>query len=338
MNHNAIVPVSPGNPTGVTSHPSGSPSSHLGEGERSHPHHRRDLLLFRPPSAAHLFDDPPRRDVIACTALERSRHPRLPRRCSRRRRTARLEALKILDCVAICAHRSGRSPASPASSTPPSGDGSRRAIAIHQQRFESVMADRPGGFELVAAGAYFGWVRYPGNSPPTTPANSPSTTTSSPFRGRRSPKRTTHAAHQLRQPRCRQIDRPGERLAEWSHESTLYRPGIGNTRPVRAASTATTSSSSTPPMWGTSCGRGRGRRDPRRGDPLETPAWLRWSAPDKVVRGRNYLDHIEEMGATDRQRDVFRQVRQLADRRHRRSRPPPVEVSTHIDWRSNSPS
>ena len=35
-------------------------------------------------------------------------------------------------------------------------------VAGDRTRFESVMADRPGDFELVAVGAYFGWVRYPG--------------------------------------------------------------------------------------------------------------------------------------------------------------------------------
>ncbi|MEL6983677.1 MAG: aminotransferase, partial [Actinomycetota bacterium] len=28
-------------------------------------------------------------------------------------------------------------------------------------RFAAVMAERPGGFELVTAGAYFGWCRHP---------------------------------------------------------------------------------------------------------------------------------------------------------------------------------
>ncbi|MEZ5217820.1 MAG: aminotransferase class I/II-fold pyridoxal phosphate-dependent enzyme [Ilumatobacteraceae bacterium] len=34
-------------------------------------------------------------------------------------------------------------------------------------RFRRVMADRPGGFELVTAGAFFGWVRHPFAETPT---------------------------------------------------------------------------------------------------------------------------------------------------------------------------
>ena len=34
-------------------------------------------------------------------------------------------------------------------------------IAAKQQRFEEVMAAKPGGFELLSAGAYYGWVSHP---------------------------------------------------------------------------------------------------------------------------------------------------------------------------------
>jgi aspartate/methionine/tyrosine aminotransferase len=76
-----------------------------------------------------------------------------------------IEALKLLDCVAISAPRIGQEAALA---------GLRRAgtwrreqrdrIARLQVQFEEVMAPRPAGFELVAAGAYFGWVRHPGTT------------------------------------------------------------------------------------------------------------------------------------------------------------------------------
>ena len=91
-------------------------------------------------------------------------------------------------------------------------------IATHQQRFESVMADRPGGFELVAAGAYFGWVRYPGTLATDDALRKlvvdhdvlaiPGTAF------------TEGDEHMLRisfaNLDAEQIDRLGERLAEWS--------------------------------------------------------------------------------------------------------------------------
>jgi aspartate/methionine/tyrosine aminotransferase len=38
-----------------------------------------------------------------------------------------------------------------------------RVAEMHEKRrtFETVMASNPGGFELAAAGAFFGWVRHP---------------------------------------------------------------------------------------------------------------------------------------------------------------------------------
>ncbi len=72
------------------------------------------------------------------------------------------QSLKILDCVAISAPRIGQEAA--------------LAGLLHAQewrleqvarvreledRFLTVMANKPGGFEVVASGAYFGWVRQP---------------------------------------------------------------------------------------------------------------------------------------------------------------------------------
>lgn len=79
---------------------------------------------------------------------------------------ARVEALKILDCIAISA---------PAIGQTASATGLTEATAWRQEQadrtrdlqaqFEDVMAEQPGGFALVTAGAYFGWVRAPGYEP-----------------------------------------------------------------------------------------------------------------------------------------------------------------------------
>lgn len=79
------------------------------------------------------------------------------------------EALKFVDCVQICAPRIGQE-AVVAGLT--SAGTWRRAqadrIAANRRHFEHVMADRPGGFELVSSGAFFGWVRHPARDRPTS--------------------------------------------------------------------------------------------------------------------------------------------------------------------------
>ena len=72
------------------------------------------------------------------------------------------EALKLIDCMQICAPRIGQEAVL---------CGLREAQAWRaaqtervrgaQHVFERVMAGRPGGFELVSVGAFFGWVRHP---------------------------------------------------------------------------------------------------------------------------------------------------------------------------------
>ncbi|MEM7141586.1 MAG: aminotransferase [Actinomycetota bacterium] len=72
------------------------------------------------------------------------------------------EALKILDCVAICTSSTGQHAAE--AGLRHAGQWRRaqadRILGI-QHRFETMMAERPGGYVLVSAGAYFGWVRHP---------------------------------------------------------------------------------------------------------------------------------------------------------------------------------
>ncbi len=79
------------------------------------------------------------------------------------------ETLKILDCVAICAPRAGQEAVIAGLRGAQSW---RRAkverIGALQRAFEHTMASKPGGFELLSAGAFFGWVRHPMTATPAT--------------------------------------------------------------------------------------------------------------------------------------------------------------------------
>lgn len=78
------------------------------------------------------------------------------------------EALKLLDCVAISAPRIAQEAAlTGLVHTGPWRSEQVARIAGLQRRFEDAMARGPGGFELVSAGAYFGWVRHPFSEVPT---------------------------------------------------------------------------------------------------------------------------------------------------------------------------
>lgn len=72
------------------------------------------------------------------------------------------EVAKLIDCVTICAPRVGQE-AAYAGLTEASEwrDQKVAEIAEKEARFTRVMELRPGGFELVSAGAYYGWVRHP---------------------------------------------------------------------------------------------------------------------------------------------------------------------------------
>jgi aspartate/methionine/tyrosine aminotransferase len=72
------------------------------------------------------------------------------------------EMMKLLDCVAICAPRIGQEAAWAGLSGAQQWRRARaREIAESRRAFETVMADRPGGFELLSAGGFFGWIRHP---------------------------------------------------------------------------------------------------------------------------------------------------------------------------------
>ena len=72
------------------------------------------------------------------------------------------EALKIFDCVAICTSSIGQHAAE--AGLRHSGAWRREQagrILELQHTFVAMMNERPSGYELVSAGAYFGWVRHP---------------------------------------------------------------------------------------------------------------------------------------------------------------------------------
>lgn len=72
------------------------------------------------------------------------------------------EVMKLLDCVAICPPRVGQE-AAWAGLASAQGWRAERAEEMTGKRrwLETVMADRPGGFELLSCGGFFGWVRHP---------------------------------------------------------------------------------------------------------------------------------------------------------------------------------
>ena len=72
------------------------------------------------------------------------------------------ESAKLIDCVTICPPRLGQEAAIAGLSRAQEWRAAKiAAIAANQRRFEQVMASTPGGFELVSAGGYYGWVRHP---------------------------------------------------------------------------------------------------------------------------------------------------------------------------------
>ena len=78
------------------------------------------------------------------------------------------EAMKLLDCVAICAPRIGQEAAYAGLTTAIEWREEQVArIGAVQERFETMMAERPGGWELASSGAYFGWARHPFGVEPT---------------------------------------------------------------------------------------------------------------------------------------------------------------------------
>lgn len=79
------------------------------------------------------------------------------------------QVAKLLDCVAICAPRIGQEAALAGLTEAAQWRRERAADLVERRRwFQTVMAERPGGFELLTAGGFFGWVRHPFADRPTS--------------------------------------------------------------------------------------------------------------------------------------------------------------------------
>jgi aspartate/methionine/tyrosine aminotransferase len=73
-----------------------------------------------------------------------------------------VEMMKLFDCMAICAPRLGQEAAIEALRSAKEWRRDRvLEIRAKQARFEAALTSMPGGFELCAAGAFYGWVRHP---------------------------------------------------------------------------------------------------------------------------------------------------------------------------------
>ncbi len=72
------------------------------------------------------------------------------------------EVMKLLDCVAICAPRIGQEAARAGLASAGEWRRARASEVKGRQRgLEKALAGRPGGFELVTCGGFFGWIRHP---------------------------------------------------------------------------------------------------------------------------------------------------------------------------------
>ncbi len=163
----AIVLVTPGNPTGVTLTP-----HQLADFLEVARRHGVALVLdetyrsFRgTDEPAHsLFADPQWTDTLI-SLHSFSKDLALPGYrvgAVAASRELQREVTKLLDCVAICAPRIGQE-AVLAGLAAAAGWQAARAAELAGRRVElaDVMARRPGGFELLGLGGFFGWVRHP---------------------------------------------------------------------------------------------------------------------------------------------------------------------------------
>lgn len=169
----ALVLVSPGNPTGVTVPPATIHA--FADLARAH-----DLALIvdetyrnfrdtdQPPHD--LFTDPAWADTVV-SLHSFSKDLAIPGyRVGAIVAGERVldEIMKIMDCVQISAPRISQE-AVVAGLRHARAWRAEQAARIQRSlaRFRAVMAEQPGGFELVTAGAFFGWVRHPFADLPT---------------------------------------------------------------------------------------------------------------------------------------------------------------------------
>lgn len=164
----AIILVTPGNPTGVTVDPPtiarfAAVAAEAGIALIIDETYR----TFRPGTASPphaLFADPAWSDsVISLHSFSKDLAlPGYRVGAMIASRAVIREAMKLLDCVAICAPRIGQEAALAGLREAGAWRRERsREVARKLAAFEAAMACRPGGFELVTSGAYFGWIRHP---------------------------------------------------------------------------------------------------------------------------------------------------------------------------------
>lgn len=78
------------------------------------------------------------------------------------------EVAKLMDCVAVCAPQIGQEAAWAGLTRATDWRIERAAeMAARRAAFRTTLADRPGGFEILACGGYFGWLRHPFRDEPT---------------------------------------------------------------------------------------------------------------------------------------------------------------------------
>lgn len=76
------------------------------------------------------------------------------------------ECAKLMDCIAVCAPRIGQEAVWAGLTQAALWRADRAAeVRRNRQAFVEAMSERPGGFELLSSGAYFGWVKHPFEAP-----------------------------------------------------------------------------------------------------------------------------------------------------------------------------
>ena len=168
----AILVVTPGNPTGATASPRA-----LADLARLAARHDLALILDETYRSFRDTDDPPHalmgerwaHTVVSLHSYSKElaipgyrvgaviSSPALGR-----------EVTKLLDCVAVCAPRIGQEAVAAGLTHAQEWRQQRaREMADRRRTFRTLLAARPGGFELLSTGGFFGWLRHPFAGVPT---------------------------------------------------------------------------------------------------------------------------------------------------------------------------
>lgn len=162
----AILLVTPGNPSGITLSP-----EEIGRFADVARRHGLALILdetyrlFRdePAPAHHLFTGAWRDTVVGLYSF--SKELAIPGyRVGAIVGAPALndEIAKLLDCVAVCAPRIGQEAATAGLTDALEWRAERvREIAYRRAVFRRVMSTRPGDFDMLSCGGFFGWIRHP---------------------------------------------------------------------------------------------------------------------------------------------------------------------------------